>query len=53
VWVLPVGKLLNELLDHVAAAHPVLTIHGLNLGTPPLLRTSAGDFELRDAEQFD
>jgi hypothetical protein len=50
-FVLPVGELLNALLEHVAAAHPNLQLQGLALGDTPLLTTDPGDFPIRPAPE--
>jgi hypothetical protein len=52
-FVLPAGKLLNGLLDHIAAAHPEVGLQGVTLANTPILSTDRGDFPLRSVERFD
>jgi hypothetical protein len=52
-FVLPVGELLNSLLDHIGEAHPTVRMRGIDLGHTPVLRTDEGDLPLRPDERFD
>lgn len=51
-WMLPVGRLLNDLLDHVTIVHPEVKILSVNLGSPTILVTTAGKMALQEVESF-
>jgi hypothetical protein len=51
-WVLPRGQLLNDLVDHVCAAHPGQQVRSVNLGEPTTITTDTGVYTLEDAEDF-
>jgi hypothetical protein len=52
-WVLYRGEVFDRLLDHVADAHPDVTIWGVSLGDPCTLTTTRGTVTLRPAERPD
>ncbi|MFP5210317.1 MAG: hypothetical protein ACLGRW_13595 [Acidobacteriota bacterium] len=52
-FILPSGALLNGLLEHIAASHPDVALHGLTLSEAPILATDRGEIILRSAERFE
>jgi hypothetical protein len=52
-WVLYRGEVFDRLLDHVADAHPDVTIRGVTLSDPCTLTTTRGTVTLRPAERPD